>query len=268
MVEPLGEKKTRKQRLLEQNPFCCFCGGVVPSEEEDHIPPRSFFVRREWPEGYSFGACAHCNRESKNSELVAAFYVRWMDHNDENYVPTELQKLLDGVRNNHPEALPRLDLRGNEIRRALKQVSVEMPDGAFLEDASVVGVPKEALPHMKVFARKLTCALFAKETGGAVDLSAKMFTRWTQFHAKAIPQVIAHLNQAMPDVRIGERNRQILRGQFSYMVGWNPQAGVFGFLAQFGKSIFVLGAVSTNPSDWARLDDWRTLSASLSDAGI
>ena len=47
-------ERARRTRFLAAHPYCCFCGGVVATETEDHIPARSLFVNRQWPEGYVF----------------------------------------------------------------------------------------------------------------------------------------------------------------------------------------------------------------------
>lgn len=72
----MGSSKRLKEKFLQENPLCCFCGGGRPAEEPDHIPSRSMFLNRQWPEGFEFPACVECNRETRYDEEIVAFISR------------------------------------------------------------------------------------------------------------------------------------------------------------------------------------------------
>ena len=72
----MGEKVRRTQLFLAKHPLCCFCGGTEPAVTEDHVPARSFFAKRRWPEGYAFPACEKCNAATRLDEQVCNFLVR------------------------------------------------------------------------------------------------------------------------------------------------------------------------------------------------
>ena len=65
-------ERVRRARFLAAHPCCCFCGGGIRAETEDHIPARSLFVDRQWPEGFVFPACRSCNSSSRFDGLLKA----------------------------------------------------------------------------------------------------------------------------------------------------------------------------------------------------
>lgn len=245
-----------------EQPYCCFCGGHARSAEEDHVPSRSCFVGRQWPEGYSFGACKRCNEDTRQSELIAAFYVRWMDHEEKNLVDADLQRLLQGMKNNHPALLPRTDLSQDEITSALSRVSPAFTH-LSMEPLPVVAMPKAVEAHLDRFARKLSCAIFFKETGEIAPLEARILTKWTQYHDKALPEVFEALESSLPALRVGMRSNRFLTDQFKYICGRGEDNRLFAFIAQFGMSIVVIGAVHLSVDTDERTSDWPSLSQRL-----
>jgi hypothetical protein len=255
----VGEAKSRRQRLLRDNPNCCFCGGSEPSTEEDHIPPRSCFVARQWPEGFSFGACRSCNSETRYSELIAAFYIRWMDHEEANLVDSDLAKLMEGVKNNFPHLLPRTNLTRDEIEKAVRNTNyVHLNEGP----APIVAIPREVVAHLNILARKLLCAIHYLETKEIVPLNAYVWTNWIAYHDKRLPELLDMLDKALPTTRVGKRASRLLTDQFKYICGRNKERGLFGCVVQFGKSIAVSGATYQGEND-QRLAGWATLESLL-----
>lgn len=59
-------KQYNRRQFLKEHPVCCYCGDAATTT--DHCPPRSFFERRGWPEGYEFPACGPCNDEGRMNE--------------------------------------------------------------------------------------------------------------------------------------------------------------------------------------------------------
>ncbi len=76
ILRPMGNRKHLREAFFAAHPWCGVCGGTVRASEEDHIPARSLFRRREWPVGYVFPACVDCNRASAIDELAMAWLVR------------------------------------------------------------------------------------------------------------------------------------------------------------------------------------------------
>jgi len=118
----MGARKVRREKFFADHPWCCFCGGQTLATTEDHVPARSIFDSRNWPEGYNFPACDRRNRLTRLDEVVIAMLSRIRNRDD---LTTELQGLemrhaMAGVQNNFPDAYEVMWLRPNEVRRFLK----------------------------------------------------------------------------------------------------------------------------------------------------
>src|SRR5438128_2693809 len=72
----MGNQRARREAFFDSHPWCCFCGGGVAATTEDHIPARTLFRGKQWPERYVFPACTNCNHASSLDELALAALVR------------------------------------------------------------------------------------------------------------------------------------------------------------------------------------------------
>lgn len=96
----MGQSQKKKLSLLTQCPHCIYCGELAT--EVDHCPPRSFFTKRAWPEGFAFSCCKPCNEVSAPIEQQLALFVRLNEkpnfHDD---FQAEYKASWRGLRNNH-----------------------------------------------------------------------------------------------------------------------------------------------------------------------
>lgn len=161
----MGDKSNRTSRFLKAHPRCCFCGGAAEATTIDHVPARTFFWKREGPEGFEFPACQSCQSATRIDELVFGFYARLMDRDDRRYDERDASRLLAGVMNNAPSLLPKLDLSQRLKRRALQDYGIDIPRGDFLEDVPLAGLPTEFHSAATIVGRKLALATRYKEFG-------------------------------------------------------------------------------------------------------
>jgi hypothetical protein len=204
----MGASKIRRAKFFGAHPLCCFCGGVAKATTEDHVPGRSIFDERHWPEGYNFPACEACNGLSRFDELIIAMLSRIRSKNDftTEQQDAEMRRAMDGVRNNFPEAYQAMRPRANDVRRFLRNRGREKPQGASLLDVPIIklGQP-EFLLAIKTFSTKLFCALHYKHTGAIVPptgvIVSWFFSNVQVFDGK-IPQIILSIVQSQPELAI------------------------------------------------------------------
>lgn len=167
----MGEEKRWKAAFIKQHPKCCFCGGQAESMEPDHVPARVFYEERQGPEGFCFPSCVECNRRTRNSEQIVAFYIRATDPD-----PTKdwgkLYPIKNSIQRNFPDAYPILNLSTREKRRILSDLGLAPRDGEFYSEAPIIKIPNEFLEHLIVFSSKLCCALFYREVGRCLPIKS------------------------------------------------------------------------------------------------
>jgi hypothetical protein len=113
-----------------------------------------------------------------------------LDHTDENYREADLNRLLKGLKNNHPDLMPRVQLSAIEKRRMLRHVGHRIEPGMFLEDVPIMAMPKGIDPHIQFFARKLTAAVFYKLHGRPVTPEHQWMCRWFPSYDKALDDLL------------------------------------------------------------------------------
>ena len=69
-------KAIKHQRIRSGEFQCVYCGGVVPSAEPDHMPPRILFSRKQRPNDLIFPSCSECNRGSAAIDTIIAWLGR------------------------------------------------------------------------------------------------------------------------------------------------------------------------------------------------
>jgi hypothetical protein len=254
----MGDKSNRTSKFLQAHPLCCFCGGSVEAVTIDHVPARTFFWKRIGPEGFEFPACQTCQSASRLDELVFGFYARLMDRDDGRYDEKDASHLLQGVMNNAPSLMPKLDLSPRLKRRALRDYGLDVPEGEFLDEVPLAGVPKEFHAAATIVGRKLALATRYKELGSIAGLDSVVLVRWSQLQIPAGADLFSSLESILPNRTIGARVNTDIGDQFSYAWGLNEPEDLFAICAQFCGSLMLLCAVapkrnvalSRHPNDW------------------
>ena len=158
----MGNSRRKKAQFLQDHPVCCYCGGQASTI--DHCPPRSFFRGRHAPEGYEFPACDACNQATKDVEQVVACSFRFTLIEPE--LDLQMQKLIKGVKNNHPAIFREWHGTGGAARRRLlREKFGGAGDSMYREGFGAAEIGPDALTMMKQFGDKLLRALFYKHAG-------------------------------------------------------------------------------------------------------
>ena len=246
----MGQRKARKSAFLAAHPLCCFCGGVAPSVEIDHVPARVLFHGRQWPEGYEFPACVSCNRSTRHDEQVVALLSRIYPDPSSPEEAKELRERMRAVQHNWPEILQEMQPTIRQLRDAAKKYNLKKPESGSYADIPALAVNGPLVNKAIVgFGRKLFSALYYKHTGLILKHGGGIGIRWytnLQIENEEIPRSLAKIVPGFPKL---ERSRRELGDQFFYRWGIADTNEVAVFLAIFRQSFAVLGYVSQKLSD-------------------
>src|SRR5258708_15176126 len=146
------------QYFLKAHPLCCFCGGTKPATTVDHIPARSCFVGRRWPEGYAFPACGDCNATTRITEAIAAAISRCHPDPKDATQTAELLRLVEGIRNNDLPVFLEMTQQKGKQEFARRRTSLVLPP-SFINSLPVITVGPMTAKHLSTFAEKLIKAL-------------------------------------------------------------------------------------------------------------
>jgi len=189
--------------FLEQHRFCCFCGGDRASEEADHIPARTLFNARHWPEGFVFPACHDCNSESRYDEQLLGMISRLYPDGGSEAERLEFVQKVGGIANNIPGALQEMRMSANAIRRALRKYNIPRDPTRFLHEYNFLKVDGPIVHNaVHQFARKLFLALHYKHTRSPLPQEGGIAIKWftnIQIHNGVIPtELMQYLRRQVP----------------------------------------------------------------------
>jgi hypothetical protein len=260
----MGASKKRKEEFFKDHPNCFFCGeGLTPTTWTiDHVPARECFKDRVGPEGFKFPACKRCNGRHRRIEQVAALYIRVFDLSAEPESFTQIDKLVSGVRNNDPQHMFYL-LKAYEKRRALRAGRLSVDRTTTFADMPIVGFPQAGHEALEQFGRKLTCALFYKHCGKPMPLEYCIKTQHIFYSESRSQEVASRFSKMLPDYQLSQRVNTDIGEQFHYRFGVKDDGSIFGYIAQFAKSLFIIGAASA-PNE-RLMQHWKQHASDLVD---
>jgi hypothetical protein len=241
---------SKTKRFLLDHPYCCFCGGAEPSTTIDHVPPKACFPEGYYPEEFEFPACDKCNDGSRRDDQLFGFYSQLLDFNESNRTPADLAKiakLQDSIAHNFPDALP----DASTARPIYNVGSVITPSPL----AIVVRTPDLFREPIETLERKLTHALYYRETGRALGKSHSFLSEFYQPQGSS-DVLTKYLVGLLPDQTIGGRSNVKNYGErFGYKSGWKEIDDFFMYIAQFGRGLIVWGIVLGRGMSVSKLAD-------------
>ena len=233
-------REERRNEILAKHPHCYFCGGLNPSETIDHVPPEACFPSGYYPEGFEFSACDMCNQGGRKHDSIFGLYSMLLDFDEQKFESeadrAKINKLVQGVRHNYPDALPNTDTKENIYRTG--HVYASRP----------VAVSVEATPAMKeavlFMAEKLTHALYLRETGKIITGNHNFVAGFYQPQF-GMESLTTYFRNLLPDQTIGIRSnfKEKYGDRFKYKSGYKDEEDFFVYAAQFGKGCILWGIV-------------------------
>ena len=136
------------------------------------------FRGRVWPEGFEFPACGQCNSGSSDDDLISS----WLSYLGPNTQGEELKQgkgLMFQVGRQRRQLLQSMfNLSVTERRQKARDLGWTPAVGETYNDFPGVKVPPEVHAAVRVFAGKLTKALFWMHTGSIFPSDGGILFHW------------------------------------------------------------------------------------------
>lgn len=248
----MGTKNRRLRLFLANSPKCCYCGGNSTATTEDHWPPRTLFIGRQWPEGYVFPACDSCQRRTSNIEGMFGLLCRLApgdDHADP-IALKELEKQMRGQAARHPELIQALMLSNREKRTILRDYGRRPAPGQLLQD-----VPMLTLRHPKTrkiietCSQKLLLSLHYMHTGTILPKEGVGFLQWISNGHEISEETLDDAIKALRYRTELKRANVDLSAQFSYRFAVSTDKRTSAFMIVFGESLAIAGFLCNSRSN-------------------
>ena len=246
----MGMSKVRKEAFLKAHPFCIFCGGTVPTTTVEHCPPRAMFQERAWPEGFEFPACSKCNHGTADDDLLISFLARIDPFSDGEDDDGRMPDIIRSVHQKFPKLAAKMMPSAIEARAMNRRLGIVPEPGATNQEAGPVRVTDEIDMAVRVFAGKLTKAIYYLHTGQVFPASGRVGLNWftnadlvTNNGRYRVFESFQGLDGIVPEL---VRSRSLLNDQFEYKLSLSDDYELMALQARFGRGFGF--AVKVDPS--------------------
>lgn len=241
----MGQARIRKEKFFSNHPICCFCGGHRSASTLDHIPSRSFFRNRRWPEGYVFPACEECNAATSGIELITAVVFRMASSQQD---VEETVKHLREMRRRHPDIMQSLFPTSTAIRRWLRESKLSLPPGTTTKDLPLVSLAHpEIRDAVRLYARKIFLSIFYKHTSVIFPSGGEIHFGWYTNGTPSSKVPKLDLLDGLQSSGSLKRGNIELSDQFRYRYGFTPEgAGVVHI--SFNEGVAMYGVLLPEPT--------------------
>jgi len=238
-----GISRTRREQFLQKYPYCCFCGGSTATETEDHIPARSLFAGRQWPEGYVFPACSACNNNSSSDEQLIAWLSRirigrYRTPEQEK----EFEKLSHEVHRRHPDIWNGIrQMSRVETRRLAKQVNLDRIETDELVYS--IAIPAALMEAMNRYGIKLAKALHYLHSKRIVPPNG-IVRAWSYTNTEILSSEVAEkMLRQLTNAPVVQRSNTQLGDQFNYRYAIVEEGEASAFWIGFSQSTAIFAVV-------------------------
>ncbi|WP_143272015.1 hypothetical protein [Azospirillum brasilense] len=251
----MGEKKARQsrtKRLIAEHPWCIYCG--APATTTDHFPPRCFFRRRNWPEGYEFPSCSDCNSQARNDEQALAVLLR-SDTFEEitGADEEEWKRLARGLKNNAPEIINEwTEYSGAKRKRQFREAFGSKGDQLRHEGWGLVNIGPKTDAAIERIMIKTSKSIYYKHTGKIFN-GILYLKRFNTLFAKDLPSFLDSILEHAPQLVETKRNNVSLSDQFMYRINYSSEHEAMYAVVRYSRQ-FLFAAIALGREFSGRLE--------------
>lgn len=237
----MSEARRRRrahQDILDNCPYCIYCGGDEFATTVEHMPPRMMFKKKERPKGLEFASCKSCNEGTRHADLVASLMGRIYPDATTELEKSEYKDLLKAVNNNIPGLLPEMWIGHGGQKIARKRLPPNFGNGGVLR---VNGPLLSA--HMEAFAAKIGFSFHYEATGEIISSRGGVFARWytnIERYGGNFPDELVAMLPAPLTLKQGKKQ---VSDQFQYSFAVTTDKSNGAFVATF-RHAFAVAAIS------------------------
>lgn len=246
----MGTAKKRRQAFLQAHPRCAFCGGKNGATTIEHCPPRAMFQHRQWPEGFEFPACAACNQETGNHDLLVSMLARMDPFEETGNTDGKLEGLMKMANRQYPGLLSKMMPSPNEARRNNRELGLRPEPGQTHQNTGAVKVTDEIHNAVCVVALKLAKGIFYRETGMIFPDEGCLLLNWftnADLLRSGKYVVFDLLKELAGDAPQLQRSGKYLNNQFEYKLSLSSEREVLVIQARFRNAFGLVVFGSTLP---------------------
>ncbi len=227
----MAEAKRKLKTFIKKHQTCCFCSRN-PTETRDHVPPKSVFLSRRFPDEFVFPACKTCNEGTSYYDQIFSIIGLIFGFQENNIPEEDKQRAFRGIINNTP--------------RELKDPLTEFFTNCKTFDERT-GYPAFEINHklkttLNKISRKIAKAIYYKCNGRPISrssiVSSKLISN-AQFNDRSVTELYN-----LFDVKNVSKINNTYSPQFIYSISKISYTNAYAVLFQIHKAFAFLCILS------------------------
>ena len=249
-VRVVGESKRKIKVFALKHPICCLCG-TFPTVTRDHLPPRSVFINKAFPEEFIFPACEKCNVGTSVEDQIFVSLNLVFGFPDGGLPIDDMKRVVRGINHGVPQPL-------KDKLLSFLNPSV-LPDVGESLSFELDTQMKAALSKI---ARKIAKAMHYKKTGGILKKGAILCAHVIP-NSKFMDKSTQELFNLFPDLKDPHACTSVIGSQFIHGSKQVEGGSVIAYIFQIHRAVVFLCFISENgsklptklPLEWFDMDE-------------
>ena len=243
----MGQAKQKLQKFIKDHPFCCFCGGSVPTHNREHAPPKVLFLKGERLDGLIFPACERCNNGMSENDVYASIIALTQAYDMLTSGPRfkdydrKIGKLIEEQKSR---------LKKNQLE-FLNNDPVWVRTNGILQKFPTVRLPSTAYSeYLEPWFAKQAIALWYEHTGKVFSQQGAIGLHHYMAHERAkVRQIIGSMpfNPSSVPITINQGSRNNA-DQFQYRVQLDDQRNIGVICVEIHRGLSFVALVSDLPN--------------------
>lgn len=196
------------------------------------------FQYRDWPEGFEFPACSRCNHGSADDDLLISLLARTDPFTDRGDRDGRLPGIIGSVHQRFPDLIGKMMPSAIEARTMNRRLGRVPAAGETNQQAGPVRVTDEMHTAVKVFAAKLTKAVYYMHSNRVFPVAGRLHLKWftnadliNNGGRYPVFDMLEELDGFVPEM---VRAKSLLNDQFEYKLSISNDFDLLALQARFG----------------------------------
>jgi hypothetical protein len=202
------------------------------------------------PDEFVFPACEECQNSSRAAEAALSLLV--VPQQREERDRQDLRQRAAYYRRNDPDLIENLWPTRRQKRQILRNLKIERPAGAFLDDMHLVKMEVDRWkPHLDIVALKLILALHYRYVGHPLSPEGRVYPCYFFNAHLGDGELLREFQEAAQNLENPRHGNEVLDEQIQvrWSVDLQHRSGVF--LVHLHGMLFIFGVTADHP-EWRR----------------
>jgi hypothetical protein len=244
-------KKSKLDSLIKLYPNCVFCGGLRPTETQEHLVPSALFKPKPRPNELVLPSCRICNNGSSFQDAIATIIFQASKPYAEGNEGLISIKMATEFHRKFPK-VPFIFKKSGGLKAFLKRqeaINDFKKYNIIQPGEELVEISDFALLQLRIFSVKIGLGLYFSKTNRIFGRNKRLFSDVIFLEKALTSESFQRIIHTFPQFEYLKQGKMNSIGNFEYSTLYFPENSQdnieFAYIATFGRA-FALFGCSTN----------------------